>query len=61
MERIENKMIEIIEKILDKSVVEITKDEFDILSSEWNRLKRKKDAVEHSKKMTELLANTWTY
>ena len=57
MEKIESKMTEVVERILDKPIVEITKDEYDILSSEFGRLKSIKDAEEHRRKMAETMVN----
>lgn len=59
IERIESKMAEVVESILDKPTSEFTKSDFDILASEYGRLKMQIDSREHSKKMAEMMASMW--
>lgn len=59
IERIESKMAEVVESILDKPTSEFTKSDFDILASEYGRLKMQIDSKEHSKKMAEMMASMW--
>ena len=59
IERIESKMTEVVESILDKPTSEFTKSDFDILASEYGRLKMQIDSKEHSKKMAEMMASMW--
>lgn len=60
IEQIESKMQEVISAILEKPSTEITKSEYDILSSEFFRLKSKIDTAESNKRMAEMLATLWS-
>lgn len=60
IEKIKAKMAEVVETILEKPTADFTKSDFDILASEYGRLKMEIDSAEHSKKMTEMLASMWT-
>ena len=57
IEEIESKIGEILIYILEKPAKEITKNEFDILSSEFYRLKMKIDAEKNQKNMMEIMAS----
>lgn len=59
IERIESKMAEVVESILAKPAEDFTKSDFDILASEYGRLKMQIDSKEHSKKMAEMLSTIW--
>lgn len=59
IEEIKSKMTEVIKIILEKPASKISKNDYDILSAEYCRLKMEIDAVEHGKKMTEMIANMW--
>lgn len=59
IEKIESKMTEVVESILAKTTSELTKSDYDILASEYGRLKMKIDSKEHSKKMAEMVASMW--
>lgn len=60
IERIESKMNEIVETILVKPASEFTKNDFDILASEYGRLKMKIDSEAQNKRMAEMVASIWT-
>ena len=60
IEKIKAKMAEVVETILEKPTADFTKSDFDILASEYGRLKMEIDSAENSKKMTEMLASIWT-
>lgn len=57
IEEIESKIGEILIYILGKPAKEITKNEFDILSSEFYRLKMKIDNEKNQKNMMEIMAS----
>ena len=59
IEKIKAKMAEVVETILEKPTVDFTKSDFDILASEYGRLKMEIDSAEHNKKMAEMLASMW--
>lgn len=59
IEKIENKMTEVVEAILAKQAEDFTKSDFDILAAEWGRLKMEIDNREHSKRMAEMVASIW--
>lgn len=59
IERIEHKMTEVVEAVLAKPAEDFTKSDFDILASEYGRLKMQIDSKEHSKKMAEMLSTIW--
>ena len=59
IEKIEHKMTEVVEAILAKPAEDFTKGDFDILASEYGRLKMQIDSAEHSKKMAEMIASIW--
>ena len=59
IEKIENKMSEVVEAILAKPAEDFTKSDFDILSAEWGRLKMAIDNEACNKRMTEMLASMW--
>ena len=59
LDRIEEKIEEIVEAILAKPTAEFTKDDFDILVIEYGRRKMAIDSAEHSKKMAEMIAGIW--
>ena len=59
IEQIESKMTEVVEAILAKPAEDFTKNDFDILASEYGRLKMQIDSKEHSKKMAEMLSTIW--
>lgn len=59
IERIEHKMTEVVEAILAKPSEDFTESDFDILASEYGRLKMQIDSKEHSKKMAEMLSTIW--
>lgn len=59
LEQIENKIFAVVEAILAKPSDEFTKTDYEILASEYFRLKTRIDSLENSKKMTEMLANLW--
>ena len=59
VERIEHKMTEVVEAILAKPAADFTKSDFDVLASEYGRLKMQIDSKEHSKKMAEMMASIW--
>lgn len=59
IEKIESKMTEVVESILTKPASDFTKSDFDILASEYCRLKMQIDSKEHSKKMAEMMASMW--
>lgn len=59
IDKIESKMEEVVEFILTKPTSDFTKNDFDILSSEFFRLKTQIDSKEHSKKMAEMMASIW--
>lgn len=59
LEKIESKMAEVVEFILAKPTSDFTKSDFDILTSEYGRLKMQIDSAEHSKKMAEMIASIW--
>ena len=59
IEKIESKMTEVVESILAKPTCDFTKSDFDILASEYGRLKMQIDSKEHSKKMAEMMASMW--
>ena len=52
-------MTEVVEAILAKPAEDFTKSDFDILASEYGRLKMQIDSKEHSKKMAEMMASMW--
>ena len=60
-EKIESKITEIINYITDKPVSSISKEEYDILSAEYRRIKYEADAKEKSKKLTEMMVETLGY
>ena len=60
IERIESKMAEIVETILEKPTKDFTKNDFDILASEYGRLKMRIDSEEQKKRMAEMMATIWT-
>ena len=60
LEEIELKIEEIVRIILSKPTSEITKSDYEILTSECFRIKNKIDSVEHNKRMTEMLTALWT-
>lgn len=59
IKKIESKMTEVVESILAKPAKDFTKSDFDILASEYGRLKMQIDSKEHSKKMAEMMASIW--
>lgn len=56
VERLESKMTEIVDSILEKPIENISKSDFDILSAEYIRLKSKIDSEKHNKRMEEMLS-----
>ena len=60
IKQIESKMEEVVETILKKPTNEISKTDYEILASEYGRLKMKIDSAEHSKKMAEMMASVWS-
>lgn len=60
IERIEHKMTEVVEAILAKPVEDFTKSDFDILASEYGRLKMRIDSEAQNKRMAEMMASIWT-
>lgn len=59
IEKIESKMTEVVEAILAKPAEDFTKSDFDIIASEYGRLKMQIDSKEHNKKMAEMMASIW--
>lgn len=55
IEKIENKITEVVEAILTKPAIDFTKSDFDILTMEYGRLKMQIDSKEKSKKMAEMM------
>lgn len=53
---IESKIADIVGEIIDKPVEQITKADYDILSSELYRQKAKIESAEQSKRLAELMA-----
>ena len=60
-EKIESKLEEIIDYIIGKPVSGISKEDYDILSAEYRRIKYEADAKEKSKKLTEMMVETLGY
>lgn len=60
IERIEHKMTEVVEAILAKPAEDFTKSDFDILASEYGRLKMRIDSEAQNKRMAEMMASIWT-
>lgn len=60
IERIEHKMTEVVEAILAKPAEDFTKSDFDILASEYGRLKMQIDSDAQNKRMAEMMASIWT-
>lgn len=60
IEKIENKMTEVVEAILAKPAEDFTKSDFDILAAEWGRLKMAIDSEAQNKRMAEMMASIWT-
>lgn len=59
IERIEHKMTEVVEAILAKPAEDFTKSDFDILASEYGRLKMQIDNEAYNKRMAEMLTSMW--
>lgn len=60
IEKIEHKMTEVVEAILTKPAKDFTKSDFDILASEYGRLKMRIDSDAQNKRMAEMMASIWT-
>lgn len=56
---IESKITDVVNRIIDKPVEQITKEDYDILVSEYNRLTFKINSENQSKRMAELMASVW--
>lgn len=59
IEKIESKITEVVEAIIEKPANDFTKTDYDILAAEFYRLKSKIDAVENNKKMADMLTTLW--
>lgn len=59
IKKIEKKMTEVVESILAKPSEDFTKSDFDILASEYGRLKLQIDSKEQNKRMAEILSAMW--
>lgn len=57
LEEIELKIEEIVRIILSKPTSEITKSDYDILTSECFRIKNKLDSAEHNKRLAEMMTS----
>ncbi|MBQ6676878.1 MAG: hypothetical protein IJM71_02415 [Clostridia bacterium] len=57
LEKLQEKIDRIINRILEKPVEDISKEEFEMLTSEYGKLKAERDSKEHNKKFAETLAN----
>ena len=55
-EKIENKIIEIVEHIISKSVEEVTLDEYTILQNELKEITYRESQADHAKRMAELMS-----
>lgn len=56
-DRIENKLAEVVEAILNKPASEFTKNDYDILSNELYKIHQKERFGEQNKKMMEMLTD----
>ena len=59
-ERIEEKINAVVEYILSKPETAVTPEEYGILSNELLRIQNREDAAERTKRMAELVANTFS-
>lgn len=59
-ERIEEKINAVVEYILSKPETAVTPEEYGILSNELLRIQNREDAAERTKRMVELVANTFS-
>jgi len=59
IEKIERKMTKVVEAILAKPAEDFTKSDFDILASEYGRLKMAIDNEAYNKRMAEMLTSIW--
>ena len=59
-ERIEEKINAVVEYILSKPETAVTPEEYGILANELLRIQNREDAAERTKRMAELVANTFS-
>ena len=59
-ERIEEKINAVVEYIISKPEAAVTPEEYGILANELLRIQNREDAAERTKRMAELVANTFS-
>lgn len=57
-EKIDKKLIELVEYILSKPIEAVTKEDYEVITAERRRLVYEADSAESKKKMQELLFST---